>query len=722
MASITRGRERGHVASQLLRRPTVPASLPGAGSAVWPAVVVVGLLPVFVAAATDWQGQAALWESLHWTISALAALAIAAAAVRGIAGPGRRVRLLATLGLASFAAGSLVWDLQVAFGSYLVPAPSDGLFLAAPVLIAGAAMIRARGALAASDTLALALDGLMVVLSIATAVLFIFAPVAQGARPGLGLILLAYPIVFIGLAGFLLLSAAASGDRVRSGGIYILSLGLALTGAVWAIWIESALYAAPRAGDPLNAVGSIATVVAAAGIATWAPDTRQAAGIGRAYALSRSLIPILAVAAAVVFLIVTRGDDALPGWDVVDVAAWSVIALAILRQTILLVDRTTLVGRERTLRAEAQRALAAETESEARYRRLVTVFGRLAERLTFAADEDQMLAAGAAAINDIGMADRGEIALLNPSHDRLSVALAWGSESRAVGTVIEVESPLSCFGIRRSGPYLLEDVNEPFAVPCPVLPVASGSVMCVPMIANGQTVGVLHVNAAGSFTDDHREQLLRITEQLGLAIANARLVRTMEGLALRDSLTGLYNGRFFDPYLERELAHAQRDGTSVGVVMIDIDHFKRFNDTYGHPSGDEALRIFARTALGAIRESDTLARYGGEEFVLLVRDGDIEATVRTAERVRVAVESTVIDLGPGRSARITASFGAAASALNGTDRLPLLRSADRALYRAKQSGRNRVVAADLTRPSEAESSAAGSGDRAQASPVPRAVN
>lgn len=683
------------MASQLLRRPTAPALPSEAGPGFWAVLAIAGLLPLFVAAGIDWLGRAALWENLHWTAAAFAALAIAARSVRGTEGPGRRVRLLATVGLATYAAGSIAWDVQVALGLFLVPAPSDGLFLVAAVPIAAAALLRARQALDTGDVVAVALDGLMVVLSIATTVLFVFAPVAEGTRLDLGAILLAYPIVFIGLAGFLLVGAATTGDRIRSGGTYLLSLGLALIGATWAIWIESALDAVPRAGHPLNALNSLAIVLAGVGVATWSLEPRQAVGLGRAYGFSRSLIPMLAVGAAAGFLIATRGDDTDPGLDYVDIAAWSVIALAIVRQTILLVDRTTLVGRERNLRADAQRALAAETASETRYRSLITVFGRLAERLTFAADEAQMLAAAAAAITDIGVADRGEIALVNPSRDRLSLALAWGGETREVGALIELASPASCFGIRRGGPYLLEDVSQPFAVACPALPVESGSVMCVPMIASGQTVGVLHVAAPKPFTDDHREHLVRITEQLGLAIANARLVRTMESLALRDSLTGLYNARFFDPYLERELAHAQRDGTSVGVVMIDIDHFKQFNDTYGHPAGDEALRTFARTALGAIRESDTLARYGGEEFVLLVRDGDIESTVRVGDQLRAAIEAAVVDLGPGRYGRITASCGAAASSLSGTDRLPLLRSADRALYRAKQSGRNRVVAADL---------------------------
>ncbi|MBA2264071.1 MAG: GGDEF domain-containing protein [Chloroflexi bacterium] len=147
----------------------------------------------------------------------------------------------------------------------------------------------------------------------------------------------------------------------------------------------------------------------------------------------------------------------------------------------------------------------------------------------------------------------------------------------------------------------------------------------------------------------------------------------------------------------KELDTARRQRQSLGLIMIDLDHFKDFNDTHGHPAGDEALRVFARAALTVLRDSDTLARYGGEEFVVAVRDADEEATAEVAERIRSAVEHSSVEVGLGRYGKFTASLGVAATALHGHDRLALLKSADRALYGAKRQGRNRVVLARAPR-------------------------
>jgi diguanylate cyclase (GGDEF)-like protein len=178
-------------------------------------------------------------------------------------------------------------------------------------------------------------------------------------------------------------------------------------------------------------------------------------------------------------------------------------------------------------------------------------------------------------------------------------------------------------------------------------------------------------------------------------MANARLMKTMEGQAMSDSLTGLANARFFDPYLEQELEAARRDQQPLSLVMIDIDHFKDFNDTYGHPAGDEALRTFARVLGSSIRASDVAARYGGEEFIIALRHASAEDAGRLAEKVRLAVEQMVIELGPGRYARITASFGVASTEQHVNDPKALVSLADAALYRAKEAGRNRIELAPM---------------------------
>jgi diguanylate cyclase (GGDEF)-like protein len=235
------------------------------------------------------------------------------------------------------------------------------------------------------------------------------------------------------------------------------------------------------------------------------------------------------------------------------------------------------------------------------------------------------------------------------------------------------------------------------------------------MVAAGKLIGVIHLARLEprSFDEDDRRQASRIAEQVALAVSNARLIRTMEGLALTDGLTGLHNGRFFDPFVDRELAHAERDGTPVGVIAIDLDHFKQVNDTNGHPAGDEALRTFARGCLGVLRKSDTMARLGGEEFCIAVRGADLAATMEIAEKLRATVEHLAVEIGPGRFARMTASFGVANSQQHGTDRMRLLKTADRALYAAKRLGRNAVVAADSrSKPARASTPASVASSRA----------
>ena len=167
----------------------------------------------------------------------------------------------------------------------------------------------------------------------------------------------------------------------------------------------------------------------------------------------------------------------------------------------------------------------------------------------------------------------------------------------------------------------------------------------------------------------------------------------MYNSALRDSLTGLYNRRYFLGQLEAELSYAQRHLTPLSLVMIDIDHFKTVNDTYGHPSGDKVLAAFARLLRDAVRTEDLTARYGGEEFVLVCRGLPLSIAVLVADRLRLMVENTPLVPAPPEI-RITISAGVA-SAPHPLIAEPqdLIKVADDALYEAKRLGRNRVCVA-----------------------------
>lgn len=660
------------------------------------AVSLAALLGLFVLAGLDVGGQAALWENAHWTLSSVIALSLVLGAWRHRPTTGRPMAALVVLGLGLYALGEFVWDVQVAAGLYLVPAPSDLFFLGAALPLSAVGVVVARRTLPKGEALALAVDGLIVLLGVATVVLFAFEPIASGTTPDLGAILLAYPILYIGFGGFMLLVGAAAGGLGdwRHGPLPA-AFGLTLIGITWVLWIREAIVAFPAPGSVLNMVSSVAIIIVAHGYRTWDRDGSVDPTATALTGVARAALPVGAAVSAAALLVVHHGTEHLDV-DAIDVTAWSVIALALVRQTMLLLDRTRSVAREqvaaereRDLRIVAERAVAGEAASQARYRRIVEVFGRLGERLTFEVDEQHQLDAAAAAIAGI-VTGAGEITLINPSRDRLELVMAWGDELRAAGAGAGAALLLDCYGIRRGAPFSI-DTTESFSAPCPVFPAKSGATLCLPLVVNGASIGVIHLGTAAVIDDDDRVHLVRIAEQVALAIANGRLLQTTRELALTDPLTGLHNSRFLDPYMDRELAHAERTNESVGVVMIDLDHFKSFNDTHGHPAGDEALRAFAAAAKAAVRREDTIARYGGEEFVLLVRDADTAAAAAVAENVRAATEAMVVDLGPGRKARLTASFGVVASASGGLDRMDLIRAADEALYRAKAEGRNRVV-------------------------------
>jgi diguanylate cyclase (GGDEF)-like protein len=231
------------------------------------------------------------------------------------------------------------------------------------------------------------------------------------------------------------------------------------------------------------------------------------------------------------------------------------------------------------------------------------------------------------------------------------------------------------------------------SVHCSVYPVDHGTLACVPL-AHGETVGAVHLywEQPDSFGLELRSTVARVAEHAALAIANRRLLAALQGMASTDARTGLANTRAFDQLLEEALAGRREDET-VAVLMLDLDHFKDFNDRYGHPSGDEALRTFADILRSCLRDGDIAARYGGEEFAVALIGIDQGMATTVAERIRSRTESTLISLAPGITDRISVSIGIASAPDQAHDRITLLRLADEALYRAKQAGRNRVESA-----------------------------
>jgi diguanylate cyclase (GGDEF)-like protein len=333
-----------------------------------------------------------------------------------------------------------------------------------------------------------------------------------------------------------------------------------------------------------------------------------------------------------------------------------------------------------------------EAQSEAH---LAATMNKLSDLIAFSSAEFEVIDGTVRALGRLVTTRRGDVQLCNASRNRLIYAGSWGPQPPGLDTPVPVDRIDRCPAIRRAAPFLVQDVDDDLAVLCRAHPQESGSLACIPLIAMGQPIGVIHLESDSPISEATVDVAMRIAEQVAVALANTRLITTMESLAMTDGLTGLRNARFFDTQLEQELAAAERDREPLSVLMIDIDHFKKFNDTYGHPAGDEALRVFGRTVRTSVRASDVPARYGGEEFVVALRHTDLEGAVAVAEKLRDAVSRAIVEIGPGRYGRLTISVGVAEADLGHIDQKGLLARADAALYRAKSGGRNRVVRANV---------------------------
>jgi diguanylate cyclase (GGDEF)-like protein len=214
----------------------------------------------------------------------------------------------------------------------------------------------------------------------------------------------------------------------------------------------------------------------------------------------------------------------------------------------------------------------------------------------------------------------------------------------------------------------------------------------VPLKTKDRVEGVLDLSVPGGTEPSEYtvKMLATIGNQLGVAIENARLYEKAKERSLLDSLTGLWNHEEIVRILEQELDRAKRGGISVGVIMIDLDHFKGINDTYGHLTGDAVLRKIAEKLRSSLRSYEIVGRYGGEEFLLVLPGCDLRVAGEIAERIRKKIAADAIDTPAGHIV-VTISLGVAVSSPERQSTAPfLVNAADLALYRAKKNGRNRM--------------------------------
>jgi diguanylate cyclase (GGDEF)-like protein len=251
----------------------------------------------------------------------------------------------------------------------------------------------------------------------------------------------------------------------------------------------------------------------------------------------------------------------------------------------------------------------------------------------------------------------------------------------------------SCYVLTTDHAYLSDDVTHDQR--CPNLRVDDGvkSILCVPIKSGNTAYGILHLasNYNAAFNQNDVTLANAIGEQVGMAVERARLFDEINRLAITDSLTGLYNRRYLASILEEEVKRSARYAHPLSFVMIDIDHFKFYNDRHGHPMGDEVLRTLARLLRESVRDVDTVFRYGGEEFSVLAPELDKEDVSFLAERLRKVVRNFNFPYGEEQpEGNLTISLGVASFPYDAADGAELIQRSDQALYLAKRQGRDRV--------------------------------
>ena len=251
---------------------------------------------------------------------------------------------------------------------------------------------------------------------------------------------------------------------------------------------------------------------------------------------------------------------------------------------------------------------------------------------------------------------------LNSSENFLEAAATLVPLPKDVGAWPVIEEPHNCKAVRTGRHFLVNDVQvEPLCPSQFVLP-HEGSYYCGPLIAGGIIIGSVRMEAAKDLWTPERERLLEsYLSGAASALSNLRLLETMKQQANIDMLTGLYNRRFVEDYARKLFAIARRRDQPVGVIMMDLDHFKSFNDVYGHEIGDRILRHFAKTVTSCMRETNLAARYGGEEFVVILPDTGAKSCALVAERIRKAVMLMVVPSNTEKPLpQVTTSLGIAA--------------------------------------------------------------
>ena len=283
---------------------------------------------------------------------------------------------------------------------------------------------------------------------------------------------------------------------------------------------------------------------------------------------------------------------------------------------------------------------------------------------------------------------KGAVYIASNSKNEMNAIATWGD--------IESDRHLNskgCWAIRLGDSYLAHPhTTKLYCSPTHRKNASLLPSLCLPMIAEGGTIGILHLQFINTIEVAQSMQNIAetVSQNLALSFANLKLQQELKYQSLHDPLTGLYNRRYLEESLKKEIDRAYRKQQSITVMMLDVDHFKRFNDIYGHQVGDLVLSKMGNYLLAAIREYDIACRYGGEEIIIVMPDASIENTIVRAETIRRNIKAMKLEHNGKQLEPITISIGVGCFPDDGIDAEKLIDAADKALYRAKEDGRDCV--------------------------------
>jgi diguanylate cyclase (GGDEF)-like protein/PAS domain S-box-containing protein len=344
---------------------------------------------------------------------------------------------------------------------------------------------------------------------------------------------------------------------------------------------------------------------------------------------------------------------------------------------------------------KANQELAERVQELQQRSKEMNVLSEMGSRLQACNDAGEAYAEISSAADQLFPKWSGALCVISASRTTVESVSDWGE----AGQGERVFAPDDCWALRRGQPQSFRSGER--ASPCRHIdPAGVSESLCVPLMAQGEALGIVSLQMMRSqgqqetMPRSSTEAELRLASvlarQVGLALGNLKLRESLRNQSICDPLTGLFNRRYMEESLEREFSRAKRSKTSVAIIMMDIDHFKRFNDTFGHQAGDTLLRVLGDLLKGSTRGQDIACRYGGEEFVIVLTDSSLDGALHRAETLRQQVKELSVEYAGQLLGAVSVSMGVALFPDHGITMGDVLKASDQALYCAKREGRDRV--------------------------------